>query len=58
MLQETVVVLSDPERGATILASGNAPRRISSQRTRAASSRSELMSFTPELVSNTKASVI
>ena len=43
VLQETVGVLSEPERGATILALGTALRRVASCRTRAASSRSELV---------------
>ena len=43
VLQETVGVLSDPERGAAIRASGNATRRVVLWRMRAASSRSEFV---------------
>ena len=43
MLQETVGVFSDPERGAARLASGTAMIRVASWRTSAASSRSELV---------------
>ena len=42
VLQETVGVLSDPERDAASLVSGTAARRVTSQRTSVASSRSEL----------------
>ena len=42
MLQETVGVLSEPERGAAIQAMGTALRRVASCRKRAASSISEL----------------
>ena len=42
-LQETVGVLSEPERGAAILALGTASRRVATCRKRAASSRSELV---------------
>ena len=38
VLQETVGVLSDPEHGAAIFASGNASRRVALWRMRAASS--------------------
>ena len=41
MLQETVGVLSNPEHGAAIFASGNSSRRVALWRMRAASSRLE-----------------
>ena len=43
MLQETVGVLSDPDRGAVIVASGHVSSRVASWRTRAASLRSEFV---------------
>ena len=43
MLQETVGVLSNPERGAASLPSGTAASRVASWRTSTASSRSELV---------------
>ena len=58
MIQEMMVVLSYLERGADMIASGNAARRLASQRTRVEISRSKLASITPELVSNTNASVV
>ena len=42
MLQETVGVLSEPERGAAMRALGTALRRVASCKMRAVSSRSEL----------------
>ena len=48
-------VLYNTERGSTIIASGHATRIVSLQRTRAASSKSELVSAPPGLVSDTKA---
>ena len=43
MLQETVRVLSDPERGSTMSNSGTATRSVASCRTSAANYRSELV---------------
>ena len=43
VLQEMVEVLSDPERGAAMCASGTAARVVASCRTSAANSRSELV---------------
>ena len=43
VLQETVCVLSEPERSAAMRALGTASRRVVSCKTRAASSRSELV---------------
>ena len=43
VLQETVGVLSEPERGAAMLALGTASRRVASCKTRAARLRSELV---------------
>ena len=43
MLQETVRVLSDPECGTAMHASGTASSRVASWRTRVASSRSEFV---------------
>ena len=43
VLQETVGVLSDPDRGAAIVAYGHVSSRVASWRTRAASSRSEVV---------------
>ena len=43
MLQETLGVLSEPERGATMRALGTASRRVTSCKMRGANSRSELV---------------
>ena len=45
MLQKTVGVLSNPERGAAIFASGYVSRRVALWRTRVASSRSDFSRF-------------
>ena len=58
MIHNTVGVLSDTDQGVALLASVNAARRIASRRTRLAISRLKLVNVTPELVFNTKASVI
>ena len=47
VIQETVGVLSDPERGAAMFASGHTSRRVASRRTRLTISRSELVSVSP-----------
>ena len=54
VLQETVGVLSEPERDAAILAFGTASRRVASCKTRAASSRSELVLLPWGLAKETK----
>ena len=54
MLQNKVGVLSDPERGATILASGTAASRVTSWRTSAASSRLELVIYPSLFVEETR----
>ena len=43
VIQETVGVLSEPERGANMQALGTASRRVASCRMRVASSESELV---------------
>ena len=43
VLQETVGVLSEPERGAAMRSLGTASRRVASCKIRAARSRSELV---------------
>ena len=53
VLQESVGVLSDLERGAAMFASGHTSRRVSSLRKRMASSRLGLVSVPPGLVYNT-----
>ena len=45
VLHKTVGVLSNTERGAAIVASGHASRRVASWRTRASSSRLEFVRF-------------
>ena len=47
VLQETVDVLSDPNRGAAIVASGHVSSRAASWRTRAASSRLKMFVRVP-----------
>ena len=54
VLQETVGVLSEPERGAAILALGTASRREASCKKRAARSRTELVIVPWGLVEETK----
>ena len=56
VLQETVGVFSEPERGAAILAVGAASRRVASCKMRAASSRSELVILPWGLVEDTRLS--
>ena len=58
MLQETVGVLSDPESRAAILALETASRRVASYKTRAVSSRSELVIVPWGLVKDTKLATI
>ena len=58
VLQETVGVLSNPERGAAIVASGHTSRRVALGRTRAASSRSELVSVPPLFLSDINAAMM
>ena len=43
VLQETVGVLSDPDRGAAMVASGHVSIKVASWRTRASTSRSEFV---------------
>ena len=57
MLQETVGVLSEPERGADMQALGNALRRVDSCRTMEESSRSDLVIVLLGLVVNTNSTV-
>ena len=54
VLHNTVVVLSKPERGASMRDSGNAVRRVILLRTRVMSSRLEFVSCPYRLVINTK----
>ena len=54
MLQETVGVLYEPERGAAMLALGTALRRVASCKTSVASSISELVIVPWGLVDDTK----
>ena len=58
MLQETVGVFSDPERGAARLASGTAMIRVASWRTSAASSRSELVIVPSLFAEETKSAMM
>ena len=58
MLQETVGVLSEPERGADMQDFGIASRSVASYRTRAASLRYELVIIMLELVNETNSAVI
>ena len=58
MLQETVVVFSEPEHGAAMRALGNASRRVASCRTRAASSRYKLVILPLGLVDKTNSAVM
>ena len=57
MLQYTVGVLSEPERGADMRAFGDASRRVASCRTREAISRSELVIVPCGLVDETNSEV-
>ena len=58
VLQETVGVLSNPERGAAIVASGHTSRRVALGRTRAASLRSELVILPPLFLSGINAAMM
>ena len=51
VLQEMLGVLSDPDWGAAIVASGHVSRRLASWRTRAASSRLEFVRVPSEFLS-------
>ena len=53
VLQEMAGVMSDPEKGAAMFASGHTSRRVSLLRKRMASSRLGLVSVPPGLVYNT-----
>ena len=54
VLYKTLLVLSEPERGATMLVFRTAMRRMASWRTKIAISRLELVSTPPRLVTKTK----
>ena len=54
VIQETVGLLSDTERGTSMFASGHTSRKLSSLRMRAAISRLDLVSVLPGLVTDTK----
>ena len=54
VLQKTVGVLSEPEQGAAMRASGTIARRIALCRMRVESSRSKLVRFSTGLVYKTK----
>ena len=58
VLQETVGMLSNPEKGAAMIASGNSTRRVASRRMRETISRLELVSIPPGLVSDTKTAMM
>ena len=58
VLQETMGVLSNPEWGTAMFASGHTSRRVASKRTKAASSRPDLVSFPPILVSETNSDIM
>ena len=58
MLQETVGVLSDPERGVDMHASRTDTRRVTSWRTRAERSRSEFVIATFRFVDKNKYAMI
>ena len=58
MLQETVGVLYDPDRGAASLASGTAVSRFASWRTSAASSKSELVIVPSLFVEETRSAMM
>ena len=58
VLQETVGVLSDPERGAASLASGTAAIRVASWRTSATSSKSEFVIVPSLFVEETRSAVM
>ena len=58
MLQETVGVLSDPERGAASLDSGTAASRVASWRKSATISRSELVIFPSLFVEETRSAMM
>ena len=56
--QETVGVLSDPERGASMFVSGHTSRRVAWQKTREANSGLELVSVYPGFLSKTHAAMM
>ena len=58
MLQETVQVLSDPERGVASLASGTAGSMVASWRTSVASFRSELVIVPSLFVEETRSAMM
>ena len=58
MLQETVGVLSDPERGAASLASGTAASRVASWRKSAVSSRSKFVIVPSLFVEETRSAMM
>ena len=58
MLQETVGVLSNPERGAASLASGTDVSRVASWRTSAASSKSEFVIVPSLFIDDTRSAMM
>ena len=57
-LQETVGVLSNPEKGAAIVASGHISRWVALWRTRVARSRSEFFRFSSRYLSDISAAMM